>query len=69
MHDFLDDMQMNRLGSLQIRLRVTGPVATIGPCEHHVMADDCSRLWHLSDTQLLTHFALHYPQTKPWRLC
>jgi hypothetical protein len=37
--------------------------------EHNVMADDCSRLWHLSDDQLLTHFALHYPQSEPWQLC
>lgn len=33
------------------------------------MADDCSRLWHLSDTELLTHFHLTYPQSEPWRLC
>jgi hypothetical protein len=35
----------------------------------NVMADDCSRLWHLSDNALLTHFARRYPQTEPWRLC
>lgn len=33
------------------------------------MADDCSRLWHLSDHDLLTHFNSTYPQNKPWRLC
>ena len=32
------------------------------------MADDCSRLWHLSDQDLLTHFNTVYPQTEPWRL-
>ena len=32
------------------------------------MADDPSRLWHLSDSQLVAHFNLHYPQAKPWRL-
>ena len=32
------------------------------------MADDCSRLWHLSDDELLTHFNLTYPQDEPWRL-
>ena len=26
----------------------------------NVMADDCSRLWHLTDEQMLTHFILHY---------
>ena len=33
----------------------------------NVMADDCSRLWHLSDEQLLTHFNLHYLQSLPWQ--
>jgi hypothetical protein len=27
------------------------------------MADDCSRLWNLSDSQLLAHFATLYPQS------
>ena len=35
----------------------------------NVMADDCSRLWHLTDEQLLTHFNLHYPQNLPWKQC
>jgi hypothetical protein len=34
----------------------------------NVMADDLSRLWHLSDSQLLSHFELHYPQALPWTL-
>jgi hypothetical protein len=33
------------------------------------MADDCSRLWELSDDALLTHFRSRYPQTEPWQLC
>ena len=33
------------------------------------MADDASRLWDLSDSALLAHFELHYPQTRPWQLC
>ena len=33
------------------------------------MADDCSRLWNLSDDELLAHFNTVYPQKKPWRLC
>ena len=33
------------------------------------MADDCSRLWHLSDDELLAHFNLHYPQKEPWQIC
>jgi hypothetical protein len=35
----------------------------------NVMADDCSRLWHLTDEQLLTHFNLHYPQNLLWIQC
>ena len=35
----------------------------------NVMADDASRLWHLSDTELLSHFNTQYPQSVPWRLC
>jgi len=32
------------------------------------MADDCSRLWHLSDSQLLAYFNSMYPQKRPWKL-
>ena len=32
------------------------------------MADDCSHLWHLSDSQLLAYFNRNYPQTIPWKL-
>jgi len=32
------------------------------------MADDCSRLWNLSDSQLLAYFNSTYPQTLPWKL-
>jgi hypothetical protein len=28
----------------------------------NVMADDASRLWHLCDCALLTHFNTYYPQ-------
>ena len=42
---------------------------------HHViagtanfMADDASRLWHLSDAELLTHFNYTYPQSTSWEL-
>jgi hypothetical protein len=36
---------------------------------HNVMADDLSRLWKLSDKELLTHFEFHYPQSEAWQLC
>ena len=32
------------------------------PGDQNSMADDCSRLWHLSDTALLAHFDSTYPQ-------
>jgi hypothetical protein len=31
---------------------------------HNVMADDLSRLWKLSDKELLTHFEFHYSQSE-----
>jgi hypothetical protein len=33
------------------------------------MADACSHLWHLFDSQLLTHFYLLYPHSLPWKIC
>jgi hypothetical protein len=33
------------------------------------MADDASRLWELSDAELLTYFNSTYPQTQSWQLC
>ena len=32
------------------------------------MADDASRLQHLTDTQFLSHFSSQHPQHKPWQL-
>jgi hypothetical protein len=39
------------------------------PGPSNVMADDCSRLWHLSDSQLLHYFNSKYPQKRPWQIC
>ena len=39
------------------------------PGSLNAMADDASRLWHLSDQALLTHFNRFYPQTASWQLC
>jgi hypothetical protein len=36
--------------------------------KRNVMADDASRLNHLTDTELLTHFNFHYPQPQSWVL-
>ena len=34
----------------------------------NVMADDASRLWNLSDDDLLTHFNASYPQAASWQM-
>ena len=39
------------------------------PGAANVMADDASRCWHLSDSQLIAHFESRYPQNLPWQLC
>ena len=38
------------------------------PGKANVMADDASRLWHLTDAQLVSHFSSHYPQASPWQM-
>ena len=39
------------------------------PGPANAMADDASRLWHLTDTAFLHHLNFTYPQNKPWKLC
>ena len=36
------------------------------PGVHNIMADELSRLWHLSDNKLSHHFHVSHPQTSPW---
>jgi hypothetical protein len=56
-------------------------IQAIHQCFHHyvalkdyiwgpvnAMADDASRLFHLTNLELLTHFNSMYPQTQPWNL-
>ena len=38
------------------------------PGHLNVLADKCSRLWHLTDPQLLTYFNTNYPQETSWQL-
>ena len=38
------------------------------PGVYNTMADDLSRFWHLSDSQLLSYFQSHYPQEQPWTI-
>ena len=39
------------------------------PGSANVMADDCSRLWNLTDSAFLQHFQSMCPQPLPWKLC
>jgi hypothetical protein len=48
--------------------RYTSLIAHV-PGRHNSIADDCSRLWHLSDNEFLAHLSLAYPQEKSWQLC
>ena len=43
-------------------------LASYLPGELNVMADDASRLQHLTDAAFLAHFQQHYPQHAPWTL-
>ena len=39
------------------------------PGPANAMADDASRLWHLTDAAFLHHLNSTYPQNRPWKLC
>ena len=38
------------------------------PGHLNAMADDCSRLWQLTDSQLISYFNFTYPQATTWKL-
>jgi hypothetical protein len=38
------------------------------PGKANALGDDPSRLWHLTDPQLLAHFDSQYPQKLPWKI-
>mmetsp|Transcript_31852 Transcript_31852/g.48132 ORF Transcript_31852/g.48132 Transcript_31852/m.48132 type:complete len:322 (-) Transcript_31852:22-987(-) len=57
-----------RLQSLHQRFHCYKPTFIYLPGLLNKMADDCLRLWHLNDSQLLSYFNLHYPQSLPWPL-
>ena len=56
-----------RLQALHQRFHRYYSSAFFVPGKLNAMADNCSRLWHLSDDELLTHSNLTYPQTASWR--
>lgn len=55
-----------RLQALHQRAYRYVPLRDYIPGPDNAMADDLSRRWDLSDTQLLLYFNTHYPQDVPW---
>ena len=39
------------------------------PGTANVMADICSRAWHLTDSQLIAYFNTNFPQIRSWQAC
>jgi hypothetical protein len=57
-----------RLHALHQRHHRYLPLHDFIPGIANVLADQCSRHFHLTDTQLLSHFNASFPQTMPWRI-
>jgi hypothetical protein len=38
------------------------------PGPRNLMADDCSRLWNLTDCELISYFNFTYPQKESWKM-
>jgi hypothetical protein len=55
-----------RLQALHQHFHRYVPMHSYLPGPLNRMGDDASRHWDLSDTELLTHFDLSYPQPMPW---
>ena len=58
-----------RLQAFHQRMHRYHPRHDYIPGPANVMADQCSRLWNLSDEELLTHFDKHFPQVQSWTQC
>lgn len=57
-----------RLSSILQRHSRFNSYSSFLPGDANGMADDPSRMWKLSDSQLLAHFNSTYPQDQPWQL-
>jgi hypothetical protein len=57
-----------RLQAIHQRFHRYMPLLSYLPGKLNTMADDASRLWHLFNQQLLTHFNTNYPQYLSWQL-
>jgi hypothetical protein len=55
-----------RLQAIHQRYHRYFPLHSYLPGKLNAMADDASRLWSLSDNELLTHFDASYPQRRSW---
>jgi hypothetical protein len=58
-----------RMASIHQRAHRYSLITNYLPGPLNVMADDLSRRWDLSDSQLLLYFNSCYPQALPWKLC
>jgi hypothetical protein len=57
------------LHSLHQRFHSHVPMHDYIPGDANRLADECSRLWRLTDSELLARFNSLYPQTRSWQLC
>jgi hypothetical protein len=57
-----------RLQAIHQRYHRYYPLHSYLPGKLNAMADDASRLWTLTDNELLTHFDLSYPQRRSWHI-
>jgi hypothetical protein len=58
-----------RLQALHQRFHRYIPRHDYIPGPVNAMADDCSRLWKLNDSQFIAYLNLTYPQSASWELC
>jgi hypothetical protein len=57
-----------RLQAIHQRFHRYIPLHSYLPGKLNAMADDASRLWHMNNGALLTHFNATYPQHRSWQL-
>jgi hypothetical protein len=57
-----------RIQAIHQRFHRYIPLHSYLPGQLNAMADEASRLWNLSDNELLTHFNAVYPQDRSWQL-
>jgi hypothetical protein len=58
-----------RLHALHQRHHHYLPLHDFIPGVANILSDQCSRHFHLTDSQLIAHFNSSFPQTMPWQVC